>query len=91
MWVQLLAGGTAGVVQWLPPIYCFDVLKSRMQTAPQGYYKGLLDCAMRSYREEGIQVFYRGLTPAIFRAFPLHATIFVCYELVMGYFKKTST
>jgi len=29
----------------------------------------------------------RGLTPAIFRAFPLHAIIFVTYEMVMIYLK----
>ena len=37
---QFLAGGTAGVVQWLPPFFCFDVIKSRMQTSPPHYYKG---------------------------------------------------
>lgn len=85
---QLLAGGTAGVVQWLPPIYCFDVIKSRMQTAPQGTYSSLRDCAFRLYREEGIGVYYRGLSPAILRAFPLHAIIFITYEYVTAFLQQ---
>jgi hypothetical protein len=32
---------------------------------------------------------YRGLSPALCRAFPLHAIIFVSYELVMGKLKGT--
>lgn len=58
---QFLAGGTAGCVQWLPPIYCFDVIKSRMQTAPQGYYTGMWDCVRKLVKEEGYGVFCRYL------------------------------
>ena len=59
MVTQFLAGGSAGVVQWLPPIYSLDVIKSRMQAYPQGYYKSWIDCAVKVYKEEGIQIFYR--------------------------------
>lgn len=48
-----------GVIQWLPPIYCFDVIKSRMQCAPRGHYSGVLDCASKLLREEGWRVFFR--------------------------------
>ena len=59
MLAQFLAGGTAGTIQWLPPIYCFDVIKSRMQTAPQGTYTSISDCAKKMYKEEGARVFVR--------------------------------
>lgn len=85
--LQFVSGGIAGVVQWLPPIYFADVLKSRMQTAPSGYYKGWIDCTQRLIREEGFRTFYRGLNPALLRAFPLHALIFVGYETTMTYLK----
>lgn len=85
---SFLSGGIAGIVQWLPPIYCADVVKSRMQTAPKGYYLGISDCIRRLYREEGPRVFFRGLSPALLRAFPLHATIFVVYEHVLSYLKS---
>jgi solute carrier family 25 (mitochondrial carnitine/acylcarnitine transporter), member 20/29 len=87
MLLQFVSGGIAGTVQWLPPIYFADVLKSRMQTAPPGFYKGSYDCATKLLREEGYQVFFRGLTPAILRAFPLHAIIFVGYETTMSYLR----
>lgn len=81
--LQFLSGGIAGTVQWLPPIYFADVMKSRMQTVPKGFYKGPLDCAIKLYQEGGIRIFFRGLTPALARAFPLHALIFVGYETTM--------
>jgi solute carrier family 25 carnitine/acylcarnitine transporter 20/29 len=59
MLAQFLAGGTAGTIQWLPPIYCFDVIKSRMQTAPQGTYKNIQECAKAMYAEGGAKVFFR--------------------------------
>lgn len=85
--VQFLAGGAAGVIQWLPPIYCADVIKSRMQTAPMGHYSSVAHCVSQLYREGGIRIFVRGLSPALFRAAPLHATIFVGYESTMKYFR----
>ena len=62
MVAQFLAGGTAGTIQWLPPIYCFDVIKSRMQTAPQGTYTSISDCAKQMYKENGMKVFFRYVT-----------------------------
>ena len=90
MLTQFLAGGIAGVVQWLPPIYFADVLKSKTQTAPAGYYKGAFDCFAKVYKEDGIRAFFRGLTPALFRAFPLHAIIFLGYETTMSFMKPTT-
>merc|ERR1719394_556625 len=55
-------GALAGMVQWLPPSYCVDVVKSRIQAEPDGFYKGFADCARRSYQAEGAFVFFRGLT-----------------------------
>ena len=78
-----LAGGTAGVVQWLPPFYCADVLKSHMQTAPPGTYRSVWHCATTLHGKHGVGVFFRGLSPALLRAFPLHAIIFVGYEMTM--------
>jgi len=62
--------------QWLPPLYCVDVMKSRMQSAEPGVYSSLWDCMVKSYRAEGLGVFFRGLPVAMLRAFPLHACIF---------------
>ena len=60
MLAQLLAGGSAGVAQWLPPIYYADIIKSRMQTSPHGMYDGLWDCARKIAREpNGFNAYHR--------------------------------
>ncbi|KAG0319656.1 hypothetical protein BGZ99_004987 [Dissophora globulifera] len=66
------------------------------QTSRQGHsqvlaatpYKGMVDCAVRSYRSEGLGVFVRGVTPALLRAFPVNAVTFFVYELVMVELRK---
>lgn len=81
----LLAGGCAGICNWLvaiPP----DVLKSRLQTAPEGTYpRGIRDVFKRLVREEGIRAIYRGATPVLLRAFPANAACFLGYELAMKF------
>ncbi|KAK3251411.1 hypothetical protein CYMTET_39247 [Cymbomonas tetramitiformis] len=78
---QCLAGGITGCVSWIPPTYCMDVIKSRIQGAPDGTYAGLWDCAKKTYAKDGLKVFFRGLDLALMRAFPLHGCIFLGYEV----------
>ncbi|KAF9970388.1 hypothetical protein BGZ73_006920 [Actinomortierella ambigua] len=47
-------------------------------------YRGIVDCAIRSYKSEGLGVFMKGATPALLRAFPVNAVTFFVYELVMA-------
>ena len=54
---QAIAGGIAGAASWLPPIFCIDVVKTKMQSAPRGTYKGIIDCARKSFQQEGLPVF----------------------------------
>lgn len=49
-WIMLLAGGIAGCATWMPPVYFLDVLKTRMQTAPQGTYVSNWDCVVKTWR-----------------------------------------
>lgn len=77
----ILAGGSAGIANWLigmPP----DVLKSRLQTAPEGTYpNGMRDVFKVLIRTEGIGALYKGITPVLLRAFPANAACFVGFEL----------
>eukprot|EP00903_Cladosiphon_okamuranus_P016166 g14919.t1 len=71
----LSAGGFAGMATWaiaIPP----DVIKSRWQTAPEGTYSGLGDVLRTLLREEGAAALYRGVAPAMLRAFPANAACF---------------
>ncbi|XP_064605584.1 mitochondrial carnitine/acylcarnitine carrier protein-like [Liolophura sinensis] len=81
----LVAGGTAGILNWMvaiPP----DVLKSRFQTAPPGMYpNGIRDVFKQLMKEEGILALYRGATPVMIRAFPANAACFLGYEMCMKF------
>ena len=67
----------------IPP----DVLKSRLQSAPEGTYTGMLDVAQKLVRAEGPGALFRGLGPAVIRAFPANAACFLGVEV----FKKLSS
>ncbi|KAG1050791.1 hypothetical protein G6F43_006960 [Rhizopus delemar] len=95
-WKFLLAGGLAGTLSWAS-IYPLDVVKSRLQMQYEGDsfettrllvidrpYMSIKDCILRSYRSEGIAVFFRGLWPTLLRAFPVNAVTFYVYELMIG-------
>ncbi|EDO40203.1 predicted protein, partial [Nematostella vectensis] len=74
----LMAGGFAGVVSWAST-FPFDVIKSRIQAdgnLGKFRYKGMMDCALQSYKEEGMIVFTRGIWPTLLRGFPSSAAIF---------------
>jgi len=85
-----VCGALAGMAQWFPPSYCVDVVKSRIQAEPERTYRGMMDCARRSYQAEGTIVFFRGLSPALIRAIPLHGTIFLAYEVALDFFRRRS-
>ncbi len=76
----MVAGGFAGMANWsvsIPP----DVLKSRFQTAPEGKYSGLADVLRTLLREEGPSALFKGMGPAMIRAFPANAACFLGFEL----------
>jgi hypothetical protein len=84
-----LAGGIAGVAQWIPT-FPIDVIKSRMHTAEPGQYKGMMDLSRQLFRSEGIGAFFRGFNASMVRAFPLHGAIFLFYELTMSALNTTT-
>ncbi|XP_040298158.1 solute carrier family 25 member 48 isoform X2 [Bufo bufo] len=85
-----LAGGIAGAISWgtATPM---DVIKSRLQ-ADSLYnrkYRGVKDCIKQSYSNEGIQVFFRGITVNAIRGFPMSAAMFLTYELSLRALKTS--
>lgn len=83
----LLAGGCAGVGNWIVAIP-FDTVKSRWQTAPAGKYRSVLDVLQTLLREEGPSALFRGLSPALLRAFPANATCLLGVETVRSLIEK---
>lgn len=81
----LFAGGMAGICNWVVAIPA-DVLKSRLQTAPEGTYpRGIRDVYKKLVREEGMRALYKGATPVFLRAFPANAACFFGYEYAMKF------
>jgi len=75
-----VAGGLGGMANWLvaiPP----DVLKSRYQSAPEGQYRGLWGVLKDVLRESGVRGLFKGVGPAMARAFPANAACFLGVEL----------
>jgi len=83
----VFAGGTAGVAMWtiaIPP----DVIKSRIQSAATGTYSGFLDCVKKTIAVDGVGALWRGIGPAMARAFPANAAAFLGVELAKDFFDK---
>lgn len=78
----IFAGGMAGVFNWIIGIGP-DVMKSRLQTAPEGTYNGVRDVFRQIVREEGVRGFTKGAVPVLLRAFPANACCFLGYEVAM--------
>ncbi|CAG8562418.1 185_t:CDS:2 [Funneliformis mosseae] len=53
------------------------------------YYNGIIDCTIKSYRAEGISVFFRGITPTLIRALPVNAVTFYIYEAMIKWLNDT--
>ncbi|CAK7894030.1 mitochondrial ornithine transporter 1 [[Candida] anglica] len=43
----------------------FDTIKVRLQTAPEGRFKGPMDCVLQTLKNEGPKGFYKGFTPPL--------------------------
>ncbi|XP_014488427.1 PREDICTED: mitochondrial carnitine/acylcarnitine carrier protein [Dinoponera quadriceps] len=81
----IAAGGFAGIANWLvgmPP----DILKSRLQTAPEGTYKrGVREVFVELMKNEGPTALYKGVVPVMLRAFPANAACFMGFEVAMKF------
>lgn len=81
MLATIIAGGAAGMSNWLIGMPA-DVLKSRLQTAPEGTYpNGIKDVLADLIRKEGPLAFYKGIGPVLLRAFPANAACFVGFGI----------
>lgn len=84
------AGGLAGMLNWVVAIGP-DVLKSRLQTAPEGKYpNGVRSVFAEIMRTEGPTALFRGLTPVMLRAFPANAACFLGYEVAMKFLNRVA-
>lgn len=88
MYMSLIGGGFTGIAAWTVS-YPFDVIKSRYQASRDHVYKGVWDCAVKSLRSEGWQVFTRGFVPCTLRAIPTNAFTYPVYALLKRTFDSS--
>ena len=83
---QFWAGGLAGMICWLS-VLPFDVVKSRMQAEEpeRRQFRNMTDCFYKSYKADGLSVFFRGAVAMSARAFPVNGVTFVVYETLLSY------
>ena len=78
----LIAGGLAGPISFLVS-FPQDVMKTRLQQdGANGVhkYRGTLDVCVKSFKQEGLRVFAKGLGTILVRAVPVNAVIFYFEE-----------
>eukprot|EP00545_Synedropsis_sp_CCMP1620_P001389 CAMPEP_0119013838 /NCGR_PEP_ID=MMETSP1176-20130426/9067_1 /TAXON_ID=265551 /ORGANISM="Synedropsis recta cf, Strain CCMP1620" /LENGTH=288 /DNA_ID=CAMNT_0006966959 /DNA_START=111 /DNA_END=977 /DNA_ORIENTATION=+ len=84
-----MAGGLAGVCNWMVAIP-FDVVKSRYQAAPPGVYRNLMHVVRELIQHEGVGALFRGLSPALIRAFPANGACLAGVESARTLFSHYS-
>lgn len=79
-----VSGGIAGMAAWTfaTPAEC---VKNRYLAHGNKRYKSLVDCAVHTFREGGLRMLFAGLKPAVLRAFPVHCTFWLTYEVAKEY------
>lgn len=76
----MVGGACAGFGFW-GLVYPLETIKTRMQNdkiaVADRAYKGMLDCAKKTYAEGGVKAFWKGYTPSLVRAVPVNSAIFM--------------
>lgn len=70
-------------------LLALQVIKSRLQGAPEGTYKGFIDCAAKTVKADGVKALFKGFGPAMLRAFPANAATFVSFIIASGSLPRT--
>lgn len=60
------------------------MIKSRLQSAPEGTYSGFIDCAKKTIQLDGPKALFKGFGPAMCRAVPANAATFLGVELALS-------
>lgn len=89
--VQIGSGGSAGFVE-VCIMHPLDLVKTRLQIQSNmdrndpRYYKGIMDCFRKMYKNEGITSYWKGIVPPILAETPKRAVKFFTFEQYKQFF-----
>ncbi len=83
----LVAGGMGGLGMW-SFVIPLDAVKTRIQAARAGEPTGFFSAVRGIMAESGLKGFYRGIGPALLRAFPANAACFAAKEMAQSSLNK---
>uniref|UniRef100_A0A8D3CPZ7 EF-hand domain-containing protein n=1 Tax=Scophthalmus maximus TaxID=52904 RepID=A0A8D3CPZ7_SCOMX len=76
---RFMAGSLAGATAQTA-IYPMEVMKTRLTLGKTGQYSGMLDCAKKILKKEGVKAFYKGYIPNILGIIPYAGIDLAIYE-----------
>ncbi|ESN92494.1 hypothetical protein HELRODRAFT_103700 [Helobdella robusta] len=82
---RFLAGSSAGAFSQTT-IYPMEVIKTRLAIGKSGQYNGMLDCARKIYKHEGLKAFYRGFIPNLVGIIPYAGIDLATYETLKTFY-----
>jgi len=82
--------GFGGAVMCVYIGFPFDSVKTKLQAAKPGVYKGLIDCAMKNTQKGGMRGIYRGATPALASALIENSVLFTANGFFLRQFTGSS-
>ncbi|XP_012227433.1 dicarboxylate carrier UCP2 isoform X2 [Linepithema humile] len=65
-----------------------DVVKTRYMNSAAGEYKGAIDCAIKTFVQEGPSAFYKGFVPSFSRLVSWNIVLWITYEQMKLQMKK---
>ncbi|KYQ55246.1 Mitochondrial uncoupling protein 2 [Trachymyrmex zeteki] len=65
-----------------------DVVKTRYMNSAAGEYKGAIDCAIKTFVQEGPTAFYKGFVPSFSRLVSWNIVLWVTYEQMKLHMRK---
>ncbi|KAJ2864921.1 mitochondrial ornithine carrier protein [Coemansia erecta] len=86
---NLLYGSLAGMMGKFVE-YPFDTVKVRLQTSETKVFSGTVDCLAQTWRNEGFQGFYRGLTSPLVGAMAENAIAFYAYNRLQSVIRSVA-
>lgn len=89
--LSILTGATAGATESFV-VVPFELVKIRLQDkASAGKYKGMVDCVVKTVRNEGVLTMYQGLESTLWRHILWNAGYFGCIFQVRQMIPKADT